>query len=188
MSEDIHSRFHETDKVKITKKSIIDQLRGDIKILTIFQLVGAVTMLIIIVNCFTQYLSTQSFEVGYLVICVIIALIFILIPFRVKSKQFLKIKDIKENRYRVIKDTVKGKTSEAHKDKTDGDYRWEYILEGHSIGRLPELNKSEWELSEVGDEVYVLVLSNGDLIKSFPKNIYELDEEMSRMIVTGREK
>ena len=76
------------------------------------------------------------------------------------------------------------KDGDAKKDQGTGDYKWEYAIKVENLGKLPQLNKADWDACEIGDEIYVIIDSESKPMASFPAKIYSLSNSLLEYVVT----
>ena len=168
----------------ITKDTILKPYLADIKSLMIFQIVGVIITILMIILFTIGIIGSGKPKWEYLGAAVFILVLLTLIPYKLSGKSRNKIREINEGRFKIIKDVISYKDSDAKKDKGTGDYKWEYTIRGEKLGVLPKLNKADWDICEIGEEIYVILDAEDKPMLTFPMRIYSLSNGLLEYVVT----
>ena len=167
-------------KILLSKDLFISYLKSDMKFLNIFQLVGAVVILMLVVMW-----AEDVFELGevvwggYPIIWGIIASIFLLIPYICNRKTKKQINDIKRNNFFVVVDIIKEK--DCYTTEFNDKHTWHFVVIGERFGEL-EISRLEYDSCDIGQQIYVIKLIDETVLFSFPEVMYTLDNELKQFI------
>lgn len=166
------------NKRLITIEDVLRPIKADQKILGYFQIGGIVISLVLLILFGFSIRTKGDTKWEYLGTALFVFFLLTFLPFMLSRKNRNTVRAIKNGEFSIVVDSISNKTADAKKDKQNGSYRWEYIIEGSQIKDIPKLNKQDWEVCEIGDSVYIVRNSDGIAISAFPGSVYVLSPEL----------